>query len=417
MTLLLEINDLNVRCFQGEQLLAESPGIAVVEKKNLYLGSEAMEISRRNPLQTHTNFWSQLNTQPLQTPSNTIRHNGDLAYRHLQHLERKLDVSFAGHEVIFSIPGNTPKESLSLLLGIAQQLKLTPLGIVDTALASLLPCISSERAWHLEMHLHQSVISELVLEKGELQCRQTEHLPDQGWLSLHNQLLSLFTDAFIEQTRFNPRHGADTEQALFNAIPSWLQHIENGAEQTFEIDGRSIKLKTSAIQQQVNQFFQPLQQKIKPLQPLFLGDRVENIQSILGLSHAHQIQMQNLCNSYHQLSHNLNTHPQGIRFINALPCNRTIEPTSDVPKATHILYHHRAYPLTKDYGISKEGKLITLTDEHQLAHISKGELNAGPSPELQLNGQPFSGTHQLIQGDKLTLTNSKPLRLITVVDR
>ena len=60
---------------RGEEaeVLAEVPGLAVLEDDRTRTGTEAAERVRLKPLLAHSNFWRGLSTEPLTRPSRLAR--------------------------------------------------------------------------------------------------------------------------------------------------------------------------------------------------------------------------------------------------------------------------------------------------------------------------------------------------------
>lgn len=423
MPLLLELNDLGVRCYQDGQLLCQSPGVAIVESNRLLFGSKAWRESRKQPLNTHTQFWSQLNTDPLHLDHPKIRHHGDLAYLHLQHIEAQLPVDLAGQEVVFSLPGSMPRESLGLLLGIANQCGLKTIGLIDHGLAATLSHARDTTLTHVEMFLHHCVITELTLvpnrsaentsvkntsfKKNNLQRSRLEVLSDQGWLSLHNQLLNYFSELFIQQTRFNPRHGADSEQALFDAIPEWLRQCailerESVTSLQCELNRYSIQVDIAQMRQFVQSFWQPLQTHLAQADKLFLGDRLAECMPLLELPpRTVALTPQQLAEDLSRISANLSESPEGVRFISSLPCKEpantetafesSLEHTiPDQLMATHLLYQNHAYPLNGHFTLTTERQWFSGDEENPALCIRHGRIHAPQSP-LTLNGETLNG--------------------------
>ncbi|WP_439133978.1 hypothetical protein [Pseudomaricurvus sp.] len=420
MPLLLELNDLGVRCYQDGQLLCQSPGVAVVDQQLLF-GSKAWRESRKQPLNTHSQFWSQLNTDPLNLNHPQVRHHGDLAYLHLQHIEAQLPLSFTDQEVVFALPGSMPRESLGLLLGIANQCGMKTIGLIDHGLAATRSYVKphwlnlQQPLTHVEMFLHHCVITELtpVSDTSEtntisetnnlLQRTRLEVLNDQGWLSLHSQLLNYFSELFIQQTRFNPRHGAESEQALFDAIPEWLRQCavleqESVTSLQCELDRYSVQVDIAQIRQFVQNFWQPLQTQLKQASQLFLGDRLAECMPLLQLPpNTVALTTQQLASDLSLISANLSESPEGVRFITSLPCDtfetsETEAPASrlnaDIPDhqlATHLLWNHQAYPLHGEATLPSRQQFAEGSDKTFLS-ILHGRIQAEQG-SLLLNGE------------------------------
>ncbi len=422
MTMLLELNDLGIRCYQDGQCLHQSPGIAIVESQLLF-GEEALAQCRWHPLNTYSQFWSQLNTEPLQLNHPQVRHHADLAFLHLQHIEAQLPQAFADQPVIFSLPAATPRDSLGLLLGISQQCGLKPLGLVDQGLAAVLTRAQGGHCWHIDMRLHDTLITELRIADQQLQYLSADSLADTGWLSLQSHLLKLFSDWFIQQTRFNPRHGADTEQALFDSLPEWLRQCQNPLADTLtcELGQHRIQIETRQVLDAVHAFMRPLQQRVDALtgSRLFLGDHLSEWASLLltDVPVTTPLPASAVADNLSHIRRELTEHPEGVRLIRQLPCETAnvsaAAITPAVASATHLLHQHRAYPLQGHFSLCASGKLQAGIQPQCLLSLQQGKFQS--EQPLLLGGQPYDPSMPLLAGDQLQLGDLS-LTLIRVED-
>lgn len=382
MTLLLEINDIGLRCYQDGQLLHQSPGIAVTEK-HLLLGDDAWQQSRLHPLNTHTDFWSQLNTSAIASQHPKVRHNGDLAYLHLQHIESQLGISFNNQDVIYALPSSMDRNALGLLLGISQQCGLNPIGLVDQALAAMLPHANQQQIWFLDMQLNDSLLTQLSLSNGILKREKTESFSAQGWLQIHTKVLQFLTDEFIRSTRYNPRHNAGIEQRLFNVIPDILRQSLSSPTIECELEGKEIKVDSLALKQVIKAAAPAITDQLATLNNLYLSDRLGQWQPLfseqgkaVGLSEAQHIAAMS------QLSQQINVHPEGVRFVSSLPSQHQSSNAlpAETPTASHFLWQHRAYPVAGHYSISRDGELQQSKDSssnNAAVSIQQGNIRAG----------------------------------------
>lgn len=218
----LEFNDSELTIVDAGRVRAGSPGFATVQADAVVTGSAARERSRLDPRNTHSQFWMRLGTNPLPNARGTVRHNADLAFLHLQHLHEK-----AGRpaELVLAVPGSWSREQLALLLGIAQRCAFRPTGLVDSALAAAGTQALADAALHIELHLHQCVLTRLVRD-GELLVRESVRaLPDVGLLQLQERWARGVAHAFVQQSRFDPMHSAPAEQQLYDRMPSWMHEL------------------------------------------------------------------------------------------------------------------------------------------------------------------------------------------------
>ncbi len=406
MTLLLEINDIGLRCYQDGQLLHQSPGIAVAEK-HLLLGDEAWQQSRLHPLNTHADFWSQLNTTAISSQHPKVRHNGDLAYLHLQHIESELGISFNHQDVIYALPSSMDRNALGLLLGISQQCGLNPIGLVDQALAAMLPHADQQQVWFLDMHLNESLLTRLNLSNGTLTRENTESFNAQGWLQIHNKVLQFLADEFIRNTRFNPRHNAGIEQRLFNSIPDLLRQSLTAPSIQCELEGNELKIDSQALRQVLQAAVPAITDQLMTLSNLYLSDRLGQWQPLLanqskavGLSQSQHISAMSL------LSKHIDAHPEGVRFVSSLPSQHQSKTNgrAETPSpASHFVWRHRAYPLNGHYTISRDGELQPSRSPiaaSAAVSIQQGKVQAG-SAKLKHNQRPMTSAESFQLGDQL----------------
>ncbi len=229
---LLDLSDSNLRLWHGDTLV-QSPGYALLSGSGYVFGQAARAAARLRPRDTNTRYWWQLGTEPLQPALGPSRHTADLAHAHLEALHRE-----AGEpaELILAVPGSMQREQLSLLLGIVQQCPFAAVGLLhrSVALASLFP---APRVAHLEIQLHQAVLSELTTDGDMLTLERSSPLPGCGLLQLQERLVELIAANFVRQTRFDPRRKAETEQQLYDALPAALQSLQVASETVFDIGG------------------------------------------------------------------------------------------------------------------------------------------------------------------------------------
>jgi hypothetical protein len=122
------------------------------------------------------------------------------------------------------------RDQLALLLGIVQQCPFDAVGLVhrSVALGSLYG--GAGRLFHLEVQLHQALLTELAESAGQVELRRSLPLPGCGLLQLQERLVEVIASGFIRQTRFDPRRKAATEQQLYDALPDTLRTLRQEGE-------------------------------------------------------------------------------------------------------------------------------------------------------------------------------------------
>ena len=217
-------------------LLSDTPGIAVLEEAVTLTGTAAAARVRLKPLLTQSNYWRGLSTDPLARPSRLIQTTADLAFAQLQSL-------FAGTEstsdgVLLAIPAGYTRAQLGLLLGIVNETKVPVAGLVDAALAACSHEPAPPRVLHLELELHQALLTILEFSGGErpgLKRSRYEVLQRHGLLALQQASMRFIADSFVRKTRFDPLHEAVNEQRLLDQLPQWLAQLAVAETATISI--------------------------------------------------------------------------------------------------------------------------------------------------------------------------------------
>jgi hypothetical protein len=220
----LELNDIALLLGDGSGAPVRSPGFATLTRDAVVTGAASLAQARLNPRQTISQFWLRLGTEPLHNARSHARHHADLAWAQLQQL-----AAAAGNpaEIVLAVPGSFTREQLAVLLGIAQRAAFRAVGLVDSALAAASTVHVAHSALHLDLQLHQCVLTRLVRE-GDMLARERVHtVPGAGLLQLHERWAQLVTARFIQHSRFDPMHSAATEQQLYDRLPAWMAALED----------------------------------------------------------------------------------------------------------------------------------------------------------------------------------------------
>ena len=227
----IEINDSNIRVGDETGIVFQSPGFALVTEDKLEVGEFAERQSRIQPTNSFSKYWYELNLEPI-SHSSKVRHHADLAYAQLMHLAEAADIT---QDVIFSVPGNFSQDQLAILLGLARQTNFSPIGFVNSALADSIQATHKKQSLHVDIQLHQVVITTIVITEAYFKVENVVQLPGVGMQNFMNLMMQVATDLFIDQCRFNPQHDATSEQDLYNVLLSWLSVHEEGRTVQLEL--------------------------------------------------------------------------------------------------------------------------------------------------------------------------------------
>jgi hypothetical protein len=97
--------------------------------------------------------------------------------------------------------------------------------MVDSALAACQPPTDQGLVVHVDIHLHRAVLT--GIEVHDSVRRVFNHsLEGHGLVQLHDRWVKLIADLFVQTTRFDPLHRAESEQAIYDRLPLWLSALE-----------------------------------------------------------------------------------------------------------------------------------------------------------------------------------------------
>jgi hypothetical protein len=213
---------------QGDavRVVSEAPGFAVLEESATVTGTAAAARVRLRPLLAQSNYWRGLSTEPLTRPSRLIGTTADLAFAQVSQLLEEYKNDSEG--VVLAVPAGYSREQLGLLLGVVGETGVPVAGLVDAGLAACSLETANARVLHLDLELHQALLTVLEYGGGErpgLKRTRYEIAPRRGVLALQQVWLTLVAEEFVRKTRFDPLHEAASEQRLVDLLPQWLAEI------------------------------------------------------------------------------------------------------------------------------------------------------------------------------------------------
>ena len=361
----LDINDSNLQLWH-EGTVVQSPGYVLLQEKEYQFGSPARAAARLQPRDINTRYWWQLSTETLQPSLGPARHTGDLAHAHLRQLHQEAK---SPSEILLAVSGSMQREQLALLLGIVQQCPFDAVGLVNRSVALGSLYGRGERLFHLEIQLHQAVISELKKQDHHIELQRTTPLPGCGLLQLQERLVELIAASFVRQTRFDPRRKADSEQQLYDALPGALRTLQTTSETNLEVNGYQARISAHDLQTVGKRLFDSARETMGILRP---DDHViaDPLAALLpGLTSLFEqievLQADDVRRALQAHQEQLVQREQALSFVTALPCldaevvssdaateapqvtSSAVQPTAQTSttQPTHVLYRHRARPL------------------------------------------------------------------------
>ncbi len=243
MTVVIDLNDVALGLWQ-EGTATFSPGYAYFDKGRYQFGAQARATSRQNPRAVNTRYWSQLSTETLTPALGPARHSADLAHGHLQSL---LQDAGLPDKAILLVPGHWSREQLSLLLGVTDALNLAVEALVHRSAAAG-AASGYDEGTHVELQLHQTLVTPWQQERGMASALQAQQLPGMGLLALQDKLATAMARLFVQQSRFDPLRSAEAEQALYNVMGDALTELQSQTETQLNINGYQARVTRSDLQ-------------------------------------------------------------------------------------------------------------------------------------------------------------------------
>ena len=238
MTLLAaHLNDAGLLITDGERILCREPGYALLKDDGLVTGREAWASASLEPRRTQNHYWDDLRTAPLADARFRHLTTADLVSRQLETLWQR--VAKPGDRLALAVPGYMNTENLGLLLGIAADLDIPVVAMVDAAVAATRRQYTNAVPVHVDLSLHTAMLTRLFQE-GQAQYERSAVVDEAGMLDLYGIWLRMIAESFVQQSRFDPLHTAETEQMLQDRMLDWLASASSRESLPMEIEYRGI---------------------------------------------------------------------------------------------------------------------------------------------------------------------------------
>jgi len=271
-----DINDAGITILNEEAVLYREPGFALLDDDGLTTGNEAYAYARVKPRRIHDHYWSNLVTDPL--PDQRFQHMSaaDLVSRQLEQIRDK--ASGQGDRMVVAVPPYMNNTNLGLFLGICDEVGLPVVGLIDAAVASTRRQYENGSPVHVDMSLHSALLTRLA-QSGQAQVEKTAIVESGGMVALFEAWISTISEAFVQQSRFDPLHTAESEQMLLDHIPGWLAAASGGGTIALELEFSGISHKAELESLQLIATAAPVYQRIvSQLRALFRADETPAIQ-------------------------------------------------------------------------------------------------------------------------------------------
>ena len=434
----LELNDAGLRLFVGGRQGKPSPGYATISGDTLLLGNEALHQAHLHPLQTNNQFWHRLSAEPLPMHNTRYRHHADLAYSHLIALynEFAAELEQPCDRFVVALPGNFTREQIALLLGIVDQCPFNIVGLIDGAVAGSASIANVGSCLHVDAQLHQCVFTTLSVSDS-VKREQIEVLPNLGLLSLRGKFAKSIADQFVDQSRFDPLHSAESEQSIYDQLPTWMAQSITQTDLILEVSGKTAKVSRSQLIAPMRGYYQQIaQQAVKLLNKqgqLLIGYQLASLPGLLdeinrvcneslGIQ-ATALSDATLVNGIQQHLDIIVKDNGELAFVQSLPVSADVASADTAHgaganpaatcKPTHVLVENMAYKIgqapifinknnTSQLVISNQASKDTIAilqaQGDEVALLPQGKLT------LLCNGRTINDNHAINGGDKISAT-------------
>lgn len=231
MRLAAHINDAGITLLRGEEIVYREPGFALLDE-NLTTGRAAFARSRIDPRRIQHRYWTNLGTEPIAVQNFGHLTAADLASRQLEQMWSAAGAD--ARELVLAVPPSMQPANLGLLLGIARELSLPVVAMVDAAVAATRREYRGAVPVHVDVSLHATTLTRIA-QPGRAQFDRAEVLEDCGLYALYDAWLHAVAEAFVQQSRFDPLHTAETEQMLLDNLPTWIQEASRRERVSLEL--------------------------------------------------------------------------------------------------------------------------------------------------------------------------------------
>lgn len=286
--LAIEINDSGLAVANESQVLAVEPAFARIEGGRIVTGEQARARARLQPRQTSSRFWSALSMDLGSAGADIPKSAAELAFAQLESLWQRVGSGVTA--VVLVVPGGYRTEQLGLLLGLAQECGMPVRALVDAAAAASVRPYPKRQLVYLDASLYRVSLS-LLEQNGEAQVR-AEHALAQGLAAVADAFARRIADQFVRATRLDPFAHAETEQALYDRLPEWLDGLQREGRFELALKHRNEEFKITAERDAVfsvakgpyRAFIQLIAQHREPGKKLVLqlSDRIAALPGFVG---------------------------------------------------------------------------------------------------------------------------------------
>ncbi|MGI9203642.1 MAG: FHA domain-containing protein [Woeseiaceae bacterium] len=361
----INLNDAGIALSNGQKTVYREPGFAYLGNEQLTTGARAFSQSRIDPRRIQHRFWSELNTTPFNDQRFAHLSSADLASKQLEDIWAS--VNGEPKELVVAVPGYMTPENLGLFLGIAGELRLPVVALVDAAVAATRREYKGAVPVHVDVGMHKATLTRLA-QPGMVQIDRKETLDGAGVYALYDVWLKEIAETFVQQSRFDPLHKAETEQMLLDQMGRWLHEAcqsdrvameisSGGTTYHAEVESLSLVGAAASVYQQLASKLRALF-RAEDLPAVQVTDRVARLPGLVDMLEARVggevfvLEPGATARGALARCHGDNDAAQGVSLLRQLPwdqaavnLNRDAADTVQKGLPTHLLFGHNGYEI------------------------------------------------------------------------
>ena len=254
MTALIVINDAELSIWYQQSCCYRSSAHAVLSGDDTWLfGTDARCRSRLNPRQSFDRQWLQLDQQALHRPAGQARSHADIVWLQCQQMAAALPASVS--DCLLAVPMSFGEARLSLLIGVMNAAGLKVSAAIESA--ALAASGSPEATAWLELDAHQWHWQELSADDSEVYSLDAHLLSRRGLFQAEDAVMQAVAAVFLQSSRFDPLREAQTEQQLYDALPSLMAELSGQATTTVSLRSGEREYHAKIDRLTVDQALQP----------------------------------------------------------------------------------------------------------------------------------------------------------------
>jgi hypothetical protein len=243
-------------------------------------------------------------------------------------------------------------------------------------------------------------------EGGRLVRDNMVPVPGSGWLALQECLARAIADAFIRQTRFDPRRAARSEQLLYDQLPALLERLDQAGESNIDIEGRQARVERSSLAEACETHYQRIVRTVSAGDArVFLGPTLRGLPGLRErLPGAVACEAQAVSEGVTRFREAVLADATGVHFITSLPAQTASAPAPEPAAAPAA-----AAPAAEARPERPQAGRCQIEIEGAVAQIRP---LSGPAPAL--NGRSLDGPGTLADGDLIEFADGTAWRLVAV---